>query len=293
MKTLRLTHTCILLTFVAALSAMAGPRIFVSGLGNDANPGTREQPKRTFASALIVTDPGGEVVVLDPAGFGSSTLTIDKSVSIIVPAGIFGGIRVTSGNAIIVAAGPSDTVVLRGLTLNNGTDGIVFQSGAALHVENCIINGFSSAGILVPSSAGDNARLYVKDTICRRNFNGVICRAGRASLDHVRLEQSGNIGLFAGVGAQVSIANSVASGRHGLWGDGSELNIEACLVANNNARGITSAGAATIRVSNSTVTNNGTGLTIFTGATLESRGNNTVRGNVVPVEGTITPFSGM
>ena len=67
MKTSRLILTCMLLSFVAALPAMAGPRTFVSGLGNDANPGTREQPKRTFASALTVTDPAGEVVVLDPA----------------------------------------------------------------------------------------------------------------------------------------------------------------------------------------------------------------------------------
>ena len=216
MKTPRLALTCILLTFVAALPAMAGPRIFVSGLGNDANPGTREQPKRTFASALTVTDPGGEVVVLDPAGFGSSTLTINKSVSIIVPAGIFGGIRVTSGNAITVAAGSSDTVVLRGLTLNSGggIDGIVFQSGAALHLENCIINGFTTGNaIVVPFSAGESARLFVKDTICRRNSVGIRCSAGRASLDHVRLEQNGSGLSVAGSGTKVSIANSVASGN--------------------------------------------------------------------------------
>ena len=296
MKTLRLILTCILLTFVAALPAMAGPRTFVSGLGNDANPGTREQPKRTFASALTVTDAGGEVVVLDPAGFGSSTLTIDKSVSIIVPAGIFGGIRVTSGPAITVAAGPSDTVVLRGLTLNGGggNHGIEFQSGRALHVENCVINGFSSgSGIRVPSTAGESVRLYVKDTICRRNNLGISSSAGRASLDHVRLEQN-NYALYVfGSGTQVSIANSVASGNsYGLYRSGGELNIEACLVANNDYSGIVSVGGATVRVSNSTVTNNHWGLA-NSDSTLESRGNNTVRGNTVNVEGTITPFSGM
>ena len=298
MKSSRLILTCILLTFVAALPAMAGPRIFVSGLGNDANPGTREQPKRTFASALTVTDAGGEVVVLDPAGFGSSTLTIDKSVSIIVPAGIFGGIRVNSGNAITVAAGPNDTVVLRGLTLNHGAglNGIVFQSGRALHVENCIIDGFVGGhGILVSPSAGESARLFVKDTICRRNFNGVTYAAGRGSLDHVRLEQN-SYGLYvSGSGTRVSTANSVASGNSfGLWGSAGELNIEDCLVANNPGRGITSDSGATVRVSNSTVTNNGFGLYITSGSTLKSRGNNTVDGNnPANVNGTITSLSGM
>ena len=295
MKTSRLTLTCIFLSFVGALPAMAGPRIFVSGLGNDANPGTREQPKRTFASALTVTDAGGEVVVLDPAGFGSSTLLIDKSVSIIVPAGIFGGIRVTSGPAITVAAGPTDTVVLRGLTLNSGggTHGIEFQSGAALHVENCIIHGFTGgAGIVVSSSAGESARLYVKDTICRRNNLGIRCNAGRGSLDHVRLEQNATGLLVAGSGTQVSIANSVASGNtfYGLFGNGSaELNIEDCLVANNPSRGINSDGGATVRVSNSTVTNNGFGL--YNGATLLSRLNNTVQGNTANKSGTIGSFA--
>ena len=299
MKTSGFTLTCILLTFVAALPAMAGPRIFVSGLGNDANPGTREQPKRTFASALTVTDPGGEVVVLDPAGFGSSTLLINKSVSIIVPAGIFGGIRATSGSAITVAAGPNDTVVLRGLTLNSGgaTEGIVFQSGRALHVESCIINGFTGgSAIFVSSIAGESAQLYVKDTICRRNSTGIACLAGRGSLDHVRLEQNGTGLLVSKSGTQVSIANSVASGNgFGLYAFSSvaELKIEACLVANNVFSGIQSQDGAAVRVSNSTVTNNGTGLVNVNGSTLESRGNNTVRGNPVPVDGTITPFSGM
>ena len=302
MKTSRLTLACVLITFFATLPAMAGPRTFVSGLGNDANPGTREQPKRTFASALPVTDAGGEVVVLDPAGFGSSTLTIDKSVSIIVPAGIFGGIRVTSGNAITVAAGATDTVVLRGLTLNSGGgttgSGIELQSGRALHVENCIINGFtgSGAGILVPSSAGEGARLFVKDTICRGNHTGIRCQAGRASVDHVRLEQNVSVGLQAsGSGTQVSIANSVASGNiNGFTGGtGAELNIEACLMANNNGSGIWSHTGATVRVSNSTVTNNGTGLRVNPDSTLKSRGNNTVDGNTPNVNGTITPFSGM
>ena len=294
MKTLKLTLTCILLTFIAALPAMAGPRIFVSGLGNDANPGTREQPKRTFASALPVTDPGGEVVVLDPAGFGSSTLTINKSVSIIVPAGIFGGMRVASGNAITVASGPDDTVVLRGLTLNSGggTNGIQFHSGGALHVENCVINGFTSGGaIRVDSSAGESARLYVKDTICRRNFNGIRCEAGRASLDHVRLEQNGNTALSAVFGSKVSIANSVASGNTtGLQSSAGELNIEACLVANNAGSGILSVSGGTVRVSNSTVTNNGTGLNNNSGA-LVSRLNNTVQGNTINKSGTIDSFA--
>jgi len=189
--------------------------------------------------------------------------------------------------------------VLRGLTLNGvgGTNGISMTAGANLHVENCVVAGFSDfpgAGIDVPSSAGASARLFVKDTICRRNYYGIKVGAGSGSLDHVRLEQNVSISLdvFNG-GTKVSIANSVASGNlYGLFADASaELNIEACLVANNSNAGIASDIFAVVRVSNSTVTNNGTGLSNGL-ATLESRGNNTVRGNTTNTSGTITVILG-
>ena len=295
MKTSRLILTCILVTFVAALPAIAGPRIFVSGLGNDANPGTREQPKRTFASALTVTDPGGEVVVLDPAGFASSTLLIDKSVSIIVPAGIFGGIRVTSGNAITVAAGPEDTVVLRGLTLNNGggTNGIEFQSGAALHVENCIISEFTRGIDFSPAADGD---LLVKDSIVRGNNRGIHIDSSSgkaiASIDRCRMQ--GNIdGIFAGNNSRVTVRDSVAThnGSQGFHAVGTnvEMGITHCVSAHNSDGARASSGSsprAVIRLAYSTITDNARGLETFETGIIYSLGNNLVHGNGVDISGT-------
>src|SRR5438477_7651459 len=117
MKTIKLTLTSLLITLAAALPALATPRTFVSGLGNDANPGSLTSPKRSFGSALTVTDPGGEIIVLDSAGYGPVTVT--KSVRIVCPTGVYAGITVTSGDGIAVSAGASDTVVLRGLTINS------------------------------------------------------------------------------------------------------------------------------------------------------------------------------
>jgi parallel beta helix pectate lyase-like protein len=295
MKTSQSLLISLFIALAAALPAAAVPRTFVSGLGNDANPGSITSPKRSFVSALTVTDPGGEIIVLDSAGYGP--VTISQSVSIISPTGVYAGVTVTSGDGITVTIGTSDTVILRGLTINGagGTNGINFTAGGNLHVENCVVTGFnSSAGIFVPSSAGAGAQLFVKDTICRRNLNGIDVRAGSGSLDHVRLEQNA-FGLFAEPsGTHVSIANSVASGNSSFGLEaafGSELNIEACLVANNNSGGIASFNSATVRVSNSTVTNNGTGL-FNPNATLKSRGNNTVDGNTTNVNGTITALPG-
>jgi hypothetical protein len=61
------------------------------------------------------------------------------------------------------------------------------------------------------------------------------------------------------------------------------VNVESCLVANNAFSGIVSSISAIARVSNSTVTNNNTGLD--NGASMATRGNNTVRGNTTNVSG--------
>src|SRR5438105_5530674 len=115
MKTFKVLLASLLVALAAALPALAFQRTFVSGLGSDSNSGTLSSPKRTFASAITVTDAGGEIIVLDAAGYGP--VTINKSVSIISPPGVYAGISPTSSNGIDVNAGASDKVVLRGLTI--------------------------------------------------------------------------------------------------------------------------------------------------------------------------------
>ena len=102
---------------IAALAAVSLPalagvqRTFVASNGADTNPCSLTQPCRAFAAALLQTNPGGEIIVLDSAGYGP--VVIDKAVSIIAPAGIYAGVTATSGNGIVVNA-PGAAVVLRG-----------------------------------------------------------------------------------------------------------------------------------------------------------------------------------
>src|SRR5450631_3825939 len=88
-------------------------RTWVSGVGDDVNPCSRTAPCKTFAGAISKTSAGGEIDVLDPGGFGAVTIT--KAISIEAD-GVIAGVLVTGTNGIVVAAGPTDTVVLRGLT---------------------------------------------------------------------------------------------------------------------------------------------------------------------------------
>src|ERR1700749_2999203 len=127
---------------VPMLSAPAhaqATRTWVSGVGDDANPCSRTAPCKTFAGAISKTAPAGEINCLDPGGFGAVTIT--KAISIFCE-GVIGGGLLQGTNAIVVAAGAADVVVLRGLDivgLGSGLNGVRFLTGGALHVEKCNI----------------------------------------------------------------------------------------------------------------------------------------------------------
>jgi hypothetical protein len=57
---------------LSAAPVQAGPnRTFVSGKGTDSGACSLAAPCRTFAFALTQTAAGGEIDVLDPAGYGA------------------------------------------------------------------------------------------------------------------------------------------------------------------------------------------------------------------------------
>ena len=122
------------------------PQTWVSSLGSDANQCTRAAPCMTFAGAMAGTLPGGEIDVLDPGDFGP--LIITKAISIYnVALGVGGIVPGPATSGIVINAGVKDVVNLRGLIFDgataSGTSGIVFNSGAGLNIENCVIQGFS------------------------------------------------------------------------------------------------------------------------------------------------------
>jgi hypothetical protein len=285
--------SALLITLTLAASSALGQaqRTFVSGSGNDSNACSVIAPCRTFNRAIAQTASGGEVIVLDSAGYGP--LAIKKAISIISPPGVYAGISVFLGDGIDINAGASDVVILRGLTINNQGSffhGIVFSTGGTLHVESCVVNGFFN-GFGIFSGTGV---LEVKDSTIRANGTGISVEppsgTAVAAIDHVRLVGNNNVGLTAGGGSHVTIANSTASANtRGLRAFSqtpadAELNVENCVASNNVLHGIlalsSSTGIARVRVANSIVTNNANGLiTQGAPAVLLSQGNNTVEGN--------------
>src|SRR5215472_8856395 len=153
--------------FLKAEPAQAqATRTWVSGVGDDANPCSRTAPCKTFAGAISKTAAGGEIDALDPAGYGAVTIT--KSITIDGGGGQVASVLVSGTNGIVVQAGPTSVVTLRNLRINGiegtgagGLNGIRYISGAALHVENCHIFGFTQDGINV--ATGATSALFVTD----------------------------------------------------------------------------------------------------------------------------------
>jgi len=290
------------LCLLVAVSANAlVNRSFVASTGNDANDCSRATPCRSFTAALAVTNANGEIIALDSAGYGSS-LTINTSISVIAPTGIYAGMTSSSGDAITVNA-PSAVVVLRGLYLNavGGMRGIVANDVGALHIENCVVAGFQESGIEF-YAASSSASLFVNDTTSRRNGNTFHTGAGirvqgtdathqaYASIENCRLEQNGSGGLAtvdAGVVAfeysQVTVRHSVVAGNaRGITVGGpfALITVEDSEVSGNivGLLGTVNQGAQ-LRVSNTVITHNTLYAIEAPGLNVTSRGNNTLIDN--------------
>ena len=268
---------------------MPATRTWVSGVGDDANPASRTAPCKTFAGAISKTAAGGEISVLDPGGFGAVTIT--KAITINGD-GTLASVLAIGTNGIIINAGAGDTVILRNLSIigaGGGLNGIRYIAGGNLHIENCTISGFTANGIDVNLTAP--GRLLVKDTnirVCGANGVNIIAAGGTAvaSFENVRIEQCVSVGLHAGSGSRVAIRNSVLAGHaYGLVAeqtavDVPKVSVDRCRVSHNTTYGVRSAGTVEVRLSNSVIVSNATGLSSTGGGlTIVSFGNNIVGGN--------------
>jgi nitrous oxidase accessory protein NosD len=284
-----------LISCAFATAAQAGRLSYVSSAGNDANACTLAAPCRTLTHAIAATTHGGEVRVIDSAGYGAA-ITIGKSITVSGDgATIFAG-AITINNA-------SAVVTLRGLVLNGGgaaasSKGVTIAAAETVHIERCTIHGFPQHGILLSGAAAD---LTVTDSIARDNGqNGVevdSSTTARLTVDNSRFENNGNIGVFMLSGV-ATITRSLASGNgnHGFVADTAttRMTLDSSTARGNTNDGLLVLSGATAVISNSVFTNNAFGLAATSDATLLTRQNNTVWGNTVQdAVGTETPLGGL
>jgi len=291
----------LVLSFVVAIGlslAFGGPvqaqasRTWVSGVGDDANPCSRTAPCKTFAGAISKTAALGEINCLDPGGFGAVTIT--KSITIDCHE-VFASILNAGTNGIIINfdsfADARKTVRIRNLNFNGfntGLNGIrIISTGtssanSAVLIEDCVIDGnFGGTARGVSDERVGGGELYIANTTAR-NTGGtgfaIIPASGStridAIVDNIRGENA-NFGIQVGNGVKAMINRSVFSGNTGAGIEadtGGEANVDNS-VASSNGVGVQAFG--TIRISNTDITFNVTGVA---GAT-QSFVNNRVSGN--------------
>jgi parallel beta helix pectate lyase-like protein len=261
-------------------------RTFVSTSGNDANPCTRTDPCRGFAAAIANTLAGGEVIALDSGGYG--TFTVEKALTIAGAPGAHVAITAFSGVAVAVDVGTSGTVVLRNLRLTGigALYGIRFLDGDALRVESVVTTGFLTFGLLDEAPAAD---LYVSDS--RFSDNGAFGiylsgTATRAEVVSTHVEGSATGLRFDGTTvATIRDAEVTQNEDFGVLALSSTVDVSDSLLADNGVGLAVALGTG--RIGGSAVNGNGVGLQRGSG-TLESYGDNLVRGNDTNTSGTIT-----
>ena len=258
----------IAILFATSAQAQA-TRTWVSGVGDDANPCSRTAPCKTFAGAISKTATNGEINCIDSGGFGAVTIT--KSITIDC-GGTFGSVLNPGTNGIIINT--AGAVTIRNLSMDGagtGINGIRIVGGATVLIEKVRIFGNTNLGIDVEPASG-SAKVFITDTTVHGNANGGILLkppAGasvNASLTRVNMYNN-KYGLRAEDRSKASVFQSVADGNIGNGflafsaTEASEVNIVDSMASNTTTNGVASFGtAATLRLLNSAIFNNGTGI---------------------------------
>lgn len=273
--------------------------------------GSMKRPCQTFAYSLGRVAAHGRIVVLNSGEYGLATIT--KSVTIEAPPGVNALVQVSPpggagsvwrGTGIDIAAGQGDKVTLRGIKIAiyppppPGGQGITFRSGSELYVEQCVIEGANAGIVVFNTNFGATMTAYIRNTVVTGGGTGIVVVRDNPSLVRVQIEDSAMQGNFSGLGvhdgAAVTVKNSaiVDNRRSGVEAGSSnpsptrttQLMLESVLISGNNLDGLFVSNAnTTVRVSNSTITDNGVGISGFFGPSVSvlSRGNNTLEANTI------------
>ena len=307
----------LVLVSAASPAMAANARTWISGKGVDqAGCGPIASPCRTIQYAHDNTNAGGEIDVLDSAGYGAVTIT--KSISVVGNGAIAGLLAPAGQNAVTVNAGANDTIVLRGLTIEGngvGLNGIGLYAGGYLDIADCVVQNFAAGsgggnGILVFTSTGGQ-NIHVVNTTVSHNAGAGLYLFGSASspsktqlvVDHVIASANaiGGIVLNASLSQNYTLAANVSDSMLSFnTGNGLEIrgyvstSVDATRAESNTGNGfdieigpVPQSASLTIGRSVS-ASNGGVGLSnASSGGALLSFGDNQLVGNSAPTAGTI------
>jgi hypothetical protein len=291
------------LALAVALPAMPAQatgvaRTFVSAAGSDSNNCANvATPCRHLAAAYAATAANGEIYVLDPANYGSLTITGPVSIE----GHGWASIAPVSGSAAItINANPGDKINVIGVVLDGtavaSSPGIQFNSGGSLTVRDSLIRNFTQDGIFFVPNSSTLSQLFVSNTrVSDNGGHGVaIVPSGSGTtngvLDRVVMENNANDGLLVDTLTQniinVTVSASVsANNQNGIFAQSLNSNqitimVRNSTIANNGNAGLTAQGSgASVLVTRSTITGNTTGWVTNSLGAVTSYTDNNIDGN--------------
>ena len=308
-------HLSLLLAAALAVSALftATPaqaqatRTWISGVGDDVNPCSRTAPCKTFQGAISKTAAGGEINCIDSGGFGAVTITKAMTIDC---GEVHAGILVANQAAIIVNAGASDVVRIRGLDIFGfgGTFGVRFLNGAALQIDDCRIRGFNlSGGWGVQFIPAGTSELFISNSLVSENGlpsdpsdvgGGVFVQPQTAGVARVVLNnvdlvnnaqglRADSTGSAAPNAIRVSVQDSTANQNSfagfaavAPGGFAVDMVLDGSAANYNGGAGVTANGLnARVRMSRTVSTGNNVGTLQSASGVVESLQNNLVYGN--------------
>lgn len=285
----RLMKTLVLVIALVPSTNFANPlstRTWISGVGDDANAGSRTAPCKTFSAALGMTAAGGEIDATDPVGLSMIT-TVTKAVTF-DGQGSLVSTQASAGNAFAIVVGATDTVTIRNISISgpgSGQTGILFAMGGTLILENVTISGFQNGVSVTPSA---DSRLIMRNcSISNCSVAGITATGstGNAYLDLENVRTAGcGTGLNGTNGVRATLKGcSLSMNTNGLVikssGISSRALLDNCIITNTTNGVTVGPGTSLCRMSDCTISNNLVGVVSNSGATLSSAGNNTITGN--------------
>ena len=229
----------VLLALPSLAAAQLLSHTWVSRSGADFNPCTRSSPCRTFRAAMLKTQEGGEVGVLDGGDYrdNASALVINQGITINGGSATGEVTRVALG--ISIHASNSAHVVIKNITIQGAgscTSGVDITYAANVTLRNVVIENCSSSGVVVEPPSSGAVRVVIE--------NSTIWNCGTG----VKLAGTGVSGFLLNSTIDLSSTASVTVG-----------------------------GSARLVVSGSALLGSATAIHA-PGGTVTSYGNNTVRG---------------
>lgn len=226
--------------------------------------------------AIRQVDPGGTIFIISSGGYIGAFINKSLTISAV---GVNAVIRYcTNAGGLSVSIAPSDTVILKGLTLDclaSNVPGLSFDSAGTVHVQDSLLRGYYGVQF---DPSGEAKLEIVNSTIADSGYVGPfgpgiqIAPAGSGSadvtLDRVHIVNNNNGIRVEGSGASrillrdSVVADSPGTGLAVAKGSGrfAAVMVDGSSLFNNNVAVAATGARAMVHMSKSTVTDNRFGL---------------------------------